>query len=341
MPTPRHLLALLKSHGDGDDAGFFATAMEAAADSARGGDPATARAIRDAIEGARRKRAMPMLRSGPIPISQPKGELATLFAAEYSDLRLDDLVVSSSVKTKLLRVLAEQRSRDKLEGRGLHPRQKLLLTGQPGTGKTMSARVLAGELGLPLFSVRLEALITKFMGETAAKLSLVFDAMRDARGVYLFDEFDAIGGKRTNPNDVGEARRILNTFLIQMEKSAGASLIVAATNHPELLDRALFRRFDDVIEYALPDDGGTRMLLERVLSSFDTTKIDWKRVAKSSQGLSPAEIVRVGEDTAKEAVLRDLTQIETLDLVATLIERIPARSSSKMRMKKALRKTNK
>ncbi len=334
MPTPRHILALLKSHGDGDDAGFFATAMEAAADSARGGDATTAKAIRDAIEGARRKRAMPLLRNSPIPIAQPKGELAALIAADFSDLRMEDLVVSQLVKSKLERVLAEQRAREKLEGRGLRPRQKLLLTGHPGTGKTMSAKVLAGELGLPLFSIRLESLITKFMGETAAKLGLIFNAMRDSRGVYLFDEFDAIGGKRNNPNDVGEARRILNSFLIQMEKSAGASVIVAATNHPELLDRALFRRFDDVIEYALPDEDDTQTLLKRALSGFDTASVNWARIARLANGLSPAEIVRLGEDTAKQAVLADVQRIMTLDLEAALKERVSAAVSTTMRARK-------
>lgn len=321
MPTPRHILALLKSHGDGDDAGFFATAMEAAADSARGGDVSTAKAIRDAIDGAKRKRAMPVLRHGPIPIVQPKGDLAELLTADYSDLQLDDLVVAPAIRAKLERVLKEQRAREKLEGRGFRPRQKLLLIGSPGTGKTMSAKVLAGELSLPLFSIRLEALITKYMGETAAKLGRVFEAMRDARGVYLFDEFDAIGGKRSNANDVGEARRILNSFLIQMEKSAGASLIVAATNHPELLDRALFRRFDDVIEYGLPTKEAAQTLLGRVLSAFDLLSVDWRKVANAAEGLSPAEIVRVGEDTAKEAVLRDMARIGTLDLLTALKER--------------------
>jgi SpoVK/Ycf46/Vps4 family AAA+-type ATPase len=343
VPTPRHILALLKSHGDGDDAGFFATAMEAAADSARGGDATTAKAIRDAIDGAKRKRAMPVLRNSPIPISQPKGELAALIAADYSDLRLDDLVVAANVRGKLDRVLKEQRAREKLEGRGLRPRAKLLLVGQPGTGKTMSAKVLAGELGLPLFSIRLEALITKFMGETAAKLGTIFEAMRDARGVYFFDEFDAIGGKRSNANDVGEARRILNSFLIQMEKSAGASLIVAATNHPELLDRALFRRFDDVIEFELPDAAHARVLLQRVLSGFDTGAVDWRKVTGAAQGLSPAEIVRVGEDTAKEAVLRDVAGVGTLDLVSALTERSakqPDRRGGKARAKRAPQSDN-
>lgn len=114
----------------------------------------------------------------------------------------------------------------------------------------MTASVLAGELGLPLFLVRLDALITKFMG--AAKLRQVFDAISELRGVYFFDEFDAIGSQRGLANDVGEIRRVLNSFLQMIEHDQSNSLIIAATNHPEILDYALFRRFDDVIEYHLP-----------------------------------------------------------------------------------------
>ena len=117
----------------------------------------------------------------------------------------------------------------------------------------MSASALAGELHLPLFTIVLDGLITKFMGETAAKLRLIFEAISQTRGVYLFDEFDALGSERASGNDVGEIRRVLNSFLQFLEQDQSDSLIVAATNHPKLLDRALFRRFDDVIEFALPD----------------------------------------------------------------------------------------
>jgi len=96
---------------------------------------------------------------------------------------------------------------------GLSPRRKLLLVGPPGTGKTLSASVLASELGIPLFQVRLDGLITKFMGETAAKLRQIFDATSQTRGIYFFDEFDAIGSQRGLTNDVGEIRRVLNSFL--------------------------------------------------------------------------------------------------------------------------------
>ncbi|WP_249364437.1 AAA family ATPase, partial [Pseudoalteromonas ruthenica] len=137
----------------------------------------------------------------------------------------------------------------KLKNHGLSPRRKVLLVGPPGTGKTYTASVLAGELDYPLFQVRLDGVITKYLGESSAKLRQVFDAIREVRGVYFFDEFDALGSNRSAGNDVGEARRLLNSFLQMIEQDESNSLIICATNHIEILDHALFRRFDDVIKY--------------------------------------------------------------------------------------------
>ena len=188
-----------------------------------------------------------------VPLAQPKGELSAFLAARYSDIRLSSMVLTSELHDRLVRVLKEQRQQDRLRARALTPRRKLLLVGPPGSGKTMTAEAIAGELKLPLFTVLYDGLFGKLLGETAARLRLVFDAISLQRGVYFFDEFDAIGTQRSGPNDVGEIRRVLNSFLQFLENDDGPSLIIAATNHPELLDKALARRFDDVIVYALPN----------------------------------------------------------------------------------------
>lgn len=177
-----------------------------------------------------------------------------MLLASFPEERLNRLVLSADNLGKINRILHEQKQRDRLSGYGMIPRHKMLLVGPPGTGKTLTASVLATELRLPLFVVRLDGLITKYMGETASKLRLIFDAIAETRGVYLFDEFDALGAQRACDNDIGEIRRVLNSFLQFLEKENGASIIIAATNHPEILDRALFRRFDDVIIYDLPDE---------------------------------------------------------------------------------------
>src|SRR5208282_4029136 len=155
----------------------------------------------------------------------------------------------------------------------------------------LTASVLAGELGLPLFVVRLDGLITKFMGETAAKLRLIFEALNQTRGVYLFDEFDSIGSARGLNNDVGEIRRVLNSFLQMVEQDNSDSLVIAATNHVRILDRALFRRFDDVIEYDLPDRERIVQTLKAKLGAF-AGKIQWPKVATAARGLNFADITR-------------------------------------------------
>jgi SpoVK/Ycf46/Vps4 family AAA+-type ATPase len=200
------------------------------------------------------------------------------------------------------------------------PRRKLLLLGPPGSGKTMTAAALAGELRIPLFTVVFDTLISKFMGETASKLRIVFDAMTATRGVYFFDEFDAIGSKRGERNDVGEIRRVLNSFLQLLEKDDSDGLIIAATNHPELLDPALFRRFDDVIRYALPDDKIAMRILKTRLASFDIERIDWDAVAKGAEGMSQSELARAADDSAKRAVLAERTVITQNDLSAAIAE---------------------
>jgi SpoVK/Ycf46/Vps4 family AAA+-type ATPase len=190
----------------------------------------------------------------------------------------------------------------------------------------MSAAVLSGELGLPLFVVRLDSLITKFMGETAAKLRLIFDAIRQSRGVYLFDEFDSIGSQRGLSNDVGEIRRVLNSFLQLIEQDDSDSLLLAATNHPEILDYALFRRFDDVVEYGLPNQEQLVKALQAKLAVFQKSKIDWNKLAGSSAGLSYADITRACEDSIKEAIIHDRQNVVTDDILKNLSERKAIRS---------------
>ena len=124
---------------------------------------------------------------------QPRGELSNLLTAGYPDARLDDMTLDDNLRASLDRVLHEQRQRARVERFGFTPVHRILLSGPPGTGKSMTAAALAGELKLPLFTIRLDGLISRFLGETATKLRPVFDAVAQTRTVHLFDEFDALG----------------------------------------------------------------------------------------------------------------------------------------------------
>lgn len=321
MTTARHIVSLLKSHIAGDDDRFLATAMQLAAHEARQGHDKLAQELKDLVDAAKVRSQRVVQLGSAIPLAQPKGELANLLGVQYPDSRLTDMILPKDIRDRLERVLLEHRQREHLRSHNLHPRRKLLLVGPPGSGKTMTASALAGELKLPLFTVVLDGLITKFMGETATKLRHVFDAMNSTRGVYFFDEFDAIGARRSERQDVGEIRRVLNSFLQFLEQDESLGLVIAATNHPELLDKALFRRFDDVIEYAIPDIQLTEQLLHARLDRFDTRGMKWKLVAEQAGGLSQADIVRAADDAAKTILLRNAKRITSDVLVAALTER--------------------
>jgi SpoVK/Ycf46/Vps4 family AAA+-type ATPase len=166
------------------------------------------------------------------------------------------------------------------------------------------------------------------MGETAAKLRLIFDQIASTRGVYLFDEFDAIGGRRTADNDVGEMRRVLNSFLQFLEEpNSTDSIVLAATNHPELLDRALFRRFDDILEYALPDREAIQNLLTTRLNEFRPNRVIWAKVVEAATGLSQADLARAADEVIKNAILRDEKIVTTEELVSALQDRRAVRET--------------
>ncbi len=322
MATADQVKALVRSHAEGDDTHFYAVAMQVAARAAKAGQTKFAQELRDVVDAAKTASQQEGVRRlRPVPVVQPRGDLAGLLGVSYPDQRMSDLVVEPGVRTALERVLTEQRQQDRLRDHGFEPLHSLLLIGPPGTGKTLSASVLAGELRLPLFLIRLEALITKFMGETAAKLRLIFDALEETRGIYLFDEVDALAGDRSSTNDVGEIRRVLNSFLQFLEHEGSSSIVVAATNHPQLLDRAIFRRFGAVIEYPLPNPEIARAVIRNRLASVGTRGVSWKAIDAAAQGLSHAELTLACEHAAKQAILTKSPRVTTAALVSALKER--------------------
>jgi len=322
MPTAEQVKALVKSHADGDETRFYSIAMQVAAQAARSGHHRFAQELRKLVDTAKTRAAMPAApRFKPVPLVQPRGELAGLLTVAYPKTRLADMALEDAVSRRIHRVLLEQRQRHRIKEHGLPPLRKLLLVGPPGTGKTMTAAALAGELGLPLFSIQLDGLITKYMGETAAKLRLIFDAILQNQAVYFFDEFDALGAERAARNDVGEIRRVLNSFLQFLEQDESDSLILGATNHSKLLDRAVFRRFDAVIRYELPASDIAESVMRARLALLDTKTVDWSAAVQASHGLSHAEISRACEEAAKDVILAHRTTLETAALVAALKER--------------------
>lgn len=309
--SAEHLKALVRSHAAGDDAAFYSVALQVAAQAARKGHHKLAADLKSAVEASRAS-STPKVTS----IAQPRGDLADLVIATHPEVALKELVLPEVLGSQVHRLLTEQRQRKNLLDHGFEPAHRLLFEGPPGTGKTMTAAVLAHELSMPLLTIRLDSLMSKFMGETASKLRVIFDSAEQQRAVYLFDEFDALGGERTG-NDVGEARRILNSFLVFLENSGSESLIIAATNHRQILDRALFRRFDMVLDYALPDAKQGAAVIRGRLGGL-AKGIRWASLATAMEGLSHADLVRAAESAAKSVILNGRTQITADDLRSAL-----------------------
>jgi SpoVK/Ycf46/Vps4 family AAA+-type ATPase len=319
MATADQIKALIRSHWSDEPERFFTTALQVAAHEARQGHGALATEIKEMVDGARRRDHQSKIHSFPV-------ELEGLIGREEPFTALPALVLQNALRKRIEKVLREYRERDKLRAHNLQPRRKLLLTGPPGTGKTMTAKVLAHELRLPLYTIQVDKMVTRFMGETAAKLRQIFEQIAKIPGVYLLDEFDAIGGCRSLDNDVGEMRRVLNSLLQFIEQDHSDSLILGATNTPNLLDHALFRRFDDVLEYSLPGKEERKELITNILGLFLGNRFGWVKVLDMSENLSHAEIDLACRDAMKEAILNDKETVTSAILTASLSDRNTAKS---------------
>ncbi|CEG09836.1 ATP-dependent zinc metalloprotease FtsH [Afipia felis] len=320
----KHLLALLNSHIEGDEEQFLSIALQVAAQEARQGRAEDAEKLKRLVQKSRDQQRLgrPAGGQAPIPLARPRGELQGLVESTYPKITLASMVLADDVRTRLDRVVLQQQQRATLREYGQVPTTHMLLVGPPGTGKTMTASALAGELRLPLFTVRLESLFSRFFGETAGKLRLLFDQIGQTRGVYLLDEFDAIGARRGESNDVGEIRRVLNSVLAFMEEpNSTDSLVLAATNHVEILDQALARRFDEVVEYMLPDVDAARSIIERRIGKFKITSKSWSALVPDLAGLSQGELVRAANAIVKDAILEGATKVSADTLRAALRNR--------------------
>jgi SpoVK/Ycf46/Vps4 family AAA+-type ATPase len=229
-----------------------------------------------------------------------------LLSAPHDLATLDDMVLAPQTRQRLSRVVLEQTRRDALLSRGLRPSRKILFSGLPGTGKTMAAGAIARAIKLPMFSVQLHGVFSEYFGQTAHRLARVFECVRAMPAVYLFDEFDSIGAERDSigsVSDGGEARRVVNALLQFIEGDQSDSMIVAATNHAQMLDSAMFRRFDEVIVFEPLTKDELVELARRKLAGFEVESLDYDAIYAANQTLGHADLCAVLDRARKDHVL--------------------------------------
>jgi len=306
------LRQLIQAHASGDEAAFRKAALQLAGSEREAGHQRVAEDIRHLIESLDIKPA----KSAPPPINigRPPRDLAGLLEGGYVDVRLREVVLTQEAKQTLLRVISENRQRAKLESWGVQPSRKLLFYGPPGCGKTLTAQALAGELGIPAMTLRIDALFSRYLGETAAHLKAVFDEMPRRPAVYLFDEFDAIGKVRGDAHDVGELRRVVVSFLQLLDSDRSPSLVIAATNDEAILDPALFRRFDVLQHFGLPSAEKLEELIDLRLAAFDLPSETKVELAQAANGLSFADAARACDDAIRTMALSNRTTLSHDDL---------------------------
>lgn len=324
MANAEYLTELVRAHYSGDDRRFSNLLNQVIAAESRAGHARLAERLRELrIEGNR-----PDASARATPIARAPRNLEQILSVGYSETKLADLVLAPSTRDSLERYVVEQRRAQALADHGLKPRRRLLLHGPPGCGKTMTAAALAGELKLPLIRVRLEVVFSKYLGETASTLGDVFAEAARVRGVYLFDEFDALGRTRLDESEVGEIKRVVTTFLQLLDADHSNSVLIAATNTGHDLDTALFRRFDDVLELPAPTDEQRRELLTHLLRPWRMKPTE--ALVASAASLTFADIKAALEDAHKDAILNDRPSPTRDDIANRLNERqsrVPTRTS--------------
>jgi SpoVK/Ycf46/Vps4 family AAA+-type ATPase len=303
------LKKLFHSYKKRDDDGFYSTAIQIISEEKRKNHNILARDLQKILENrnGRVVDADNLRKFETLP--KDKERNTVLFEIKSPDRYLSDLVIGDKLKQQIEVVIEEFHSSAILKTYGLQPRHKLLFFGPPGCGKTLTAEILSGELGLPFLYARFDAIISSYLGETASNLRKVFDYANRGNWVVFFDEFDAIGKSRDGQGDHGELKRVVNTFLQLLDGFQGESIFIAATNHESLLDNALWRRFDDVLYFNRPSEEDIKQLIKLKLRGFSHKAVDLDVLAHKMKGWSHADVERVCIDAIKIAVLLGLDQV--------------------------------
>lgn len=309
----RELKQLFRAYREGDELAFRRAAQEIIEDEESKQHTALARDLRKIIAGG----SSAAVQEGvtlPAPPVDREGEWP-LAEIRHAEQAFPELVLSGDLLGRLQGLSEEVARWEELDRHLIPRRQRLLFYGPPGCGKTSAAEAIAGELGLPLLVIRLDAVVSSYLGETASNLHRVFDYARSGSWVLLFDEFDALGKARDDPSEHGEIKRVITAFLQMLDGFRGSSLLIAATNHEQLLDSALWRRFDEVLAFPKPTVHQLRKVLRMRLRGTRHSGLDIEGAAASLKGLPHAAAEKAVWNARRYAVLDHRQDVESNDLV--------------------------
>jgi SpoVK/Ycf46/Vps4 family AAA+-type ATPase len=303
---------MLSSHQRGDENAFREAASEVIAEERRRHHGLLAEELQQIMRATSTPVAFSSLK--PLPKAKDDADLVELVNPRRT---LQGQVLRPDVRDRLAEILEEHRRASVLHAHGLSPARSLLFVGPPGTGKSSTAESLASELGVPLARVNLPAVVSSLLGETSRNLAAIFDSSRSEPWVLLFDEFDALGRERSDATEHGELKRVVTTFLQLLDHYAGPAVVIAATNHPAMLDDAVWRRFDDVIGFKLPTLRETEKLVRRLFRRVQLGPAP-REVAQRLRRWSQADVELVCRAAMKRSVLRDGDSVSLADLDAAI-----------------------
>jgi SpoVK/Ycf46/Vps4 family AAA+-type ATPase len=294
------LVSLVKAGTAGDKHGFQSAAEAIIAEERAKRHGVLAERLIKAIQANGNGNAMRSMLTATDATYRGKDFIAELIPRR----RLEELVLPDDAQRGVEEMIEEQRRADVLRAHGLEPRNRILLVGAPGTGKTTLAEAIAEAVSVPMFVVRYEAMIGSYLGETAARLKRVFDYARTTPCVLFFDEFDAIGKERGDIHETGEIKRVVTSLLMQIDDLPSYTIVAAATNHPELLDRASWRRFQVRLSLPMPSQKQLASYIENFLTSFgEPFGLSATVIAKSLGTISYADAEQFCLDVRRRQIL--------------------------------------
>lgn len=319
---------LILSHCSGDESKFSNAVYELIKDEEKKGNVPLATKLKKAYETKQKNKSepdfsvssasfAPQSAQGVAP--RDKDSLLELYEIVQSNIKLDDVILPESQKNALEQLIEEQKNAEALKKHKIEPANRLLLCGPPGCGKTMTAYAIGQALGLPIAYVRLDGLVSSYLGQTSTNLRKVFDSVRNQRIILFLDEFDAIAKKRDDSNELGELKRVVTTLLQNFDNMPSNVLLIAATNHEHLLDPAIWRRFNLTIALELPNDSQRIALLKKWMEEYNITEpLDYETLAKITEGLNGAQIKEITTAAAKKYFINK--ELKTEDVITILIQ---------------------